>query len=209
MAEAYAKASAKTGVCMVTRGPGLTHLSLALHTAQQDSTPLVAFVGQVSTNLRHRESFQEMNIVEFTNSITKWAAEIDRADRVSEITHKAFHIANSGRPGPVVIGLPEDIDRSEVTQRSFWRGSNEGFLSLSNEGIRKAIKMIEYAESPCIIAGEGILRCDATEKLVSFAEYLGIPVFSAWRRFDAFPNKHKLYMGAFICHHLQMIFLTP
>ena len=106
MAEAYAKASSKTGVCMVTRGPGLTHLSIALHTAKQDSTPLVAFVGQVPTNILHRESFQELNVVEFTRPVTKWAVELSRADRVAEIVDKALHIANSGRPGPVVIRLP-------------------------------------------------------------------------------------------------------
>ncbi|MDG2064715.1 MAG: thiamine pyrophosphate-binding protein, partial [SAR324 cluster bacterium] len=103
MAEAYAKASSKTGVCMVTRGPGLTHLTIALHTAKQDSTPLVVFVGQVPTNLRQRESFQELDIVELSRPITKWAVELNRADRVAEIVDKSFHIANSGRPGPVVI----------------------------------------------------------------------------------------------------------
>ena len=118
MAEAYAKASGKTGVCMVTRGPGLAHLSIALHTAKQDSTPIVVFVGQVSTQLSSREAFQELDIVEFSRPITKWTVEINRADRVTEIVEKAFHIANSGRPGPVVISLPEDIDRSVRTHNT-------------------------------------------------------------------------------------------
>ena len=195
MAEAYAKASSKTGVCMVTRGPGLTHLSIALHTAKQDSTPLVAFVGQVPTNILHRESFQELNVVEFTRPVTKWAVELSRADRVAEIVDKAFHIANSGRPGPVVISLPEDIDRGSTVKHSVWRSSTVGIPSPSTEGVAKAVSMIEDAERPCIIAGEGILRVDATDMLIRFAECLWVPVFTAWRRFDAFPNKHQLYMG--------------
>ena len=195
MAEAYAKASAKTGVCMVTRGPGLTHLSIALHTAKQDSTPLVVFVGQVSTKIRQREAFQELDIVEFTRPVAKWAVELNRADRVAEIVDKAFHIANSGRPGPVVISLPEDIDRSSTAQHSVWRSSTVGIPSPSTKGVAKAVSMIEDAERPCIVAGEGVLRVDATDKLIRFAECLGAPVFTAWRRFDAFPNNHPLYMG--------------
>ena len=194
MAEAYAKASSNTGVCMVTRGPGLTHLSIALHTAKQDSTPVVAFVGQVPTNILHRESFQELNVVEFTRPVTKWAVELSRADRVAEIVDKAFHIANSGRPGPVVISLPEDIDRGSTVKHSVWRSSNVGIPSPSTEGVAKAVSMIEDAERPCIIAGEGILRVDATDMLIRFAECLWVPVFTAWRRFDAFPNKHQLYI---------------
>ena len=195
MAEAYAKASSKTGVCMVTRGPGLTHLSIALHTAKQDSTPLVVFVGQVSTKVRQREAFQELDIVEFTRPVAKWAVELNRADRVAEIVDKAFHIANSGRPGPVVISLPEDIDRSSTAQHSVWRSSTVGIPSPSTKGVAKAVSMIENAERPCIVAGEGVLRVDATDKLIRFAECLGAPVFTAWRRFDAFPNNHPLYMG--------------
>ena len=195
MAEAYAKASAKTGVCMVTRGPGLTHLSIALHTAKQDSTPLVVFAGQVPTKVRQREAFQELDIVEFTRPVAKWAVELNRADRVAEIVDKAFHIANSGRPGPVVISLPEDIDRSSTAQHSVWRSSTVGIPSPSTKGVAKAVSMIEDAERPCIVAGEGVLRVDATDKLIRFAECLGAPVFTAWRRFDAFPNNHPLYMG--------------
>jgi len=195
MAEAYAKASLKTGVCMVTRGPGLTHLSIALHTAKQDSTPLVVFVGQVPTKVRQREAFQELDIVEFTRPVAKWAVELNRADRVAEIVDKAFHIANSGRPGPVVISLPEDIDRSSTAQHSVWRSSTLGSPAPSSKGIAKAVAMLEDAERPCIVAGEGLLRANATDKLIHFAECLGIPVFTAWRRFDAFPNKHPLYMG--------------
>ncbi|MBN3850475.1 acetolactate synthase, partial [Paraburkholderia sp. Ac-20342] len=111
MAEAWAKATGKTGVCMVTRGPGLTHLAIALHTAQQDSTPLVALVGQVPSDVRYREAFQEMDVVAYARPMAKWALEIGRGDRAAELMQKAFHVAQSGRPGPVVVSLPEDVDR--------------------------------------------------------------------------------------------------
>ena len=121
MADVYAKATGKTGVCMVTSGPGLTHLSIALHTAKQDSTPLVAFVGQVPTQCRHREAFQEINAVEFAGPVSKWAVEITDTDRVAELVDKAFHVAESGRPGPVLISLPEDIDRSDCVKQPVLR----------------------------------------------------------------------------------------
>ena len=202
MAEAYAKASCKTGVCMVTRGPGLAHLSIALHTAKQDSTPIVVFVGQVPTNVRYREAFQELDIVDFSRPVTKWAVEINRADRVLEIVDKAFHIANSGRPGPIVIGLPEDIDRSNFTENSVRHVTNISEPSVSIEGAGKAARIIRKSLRPCIVVGEGILRGNFTQKVVNFAEYLESPVFTAWRRFDAFPNKHRLYMGGL---HLSSI----
>ncbi len=195
MAEAYAKSSCKTGVCMVTRGPGLTHLAIALHTAKQDSTPMVVFVGQVPTNFRYREAFQELDIVDFSRSVSKIALEINRADRVSEIVEKAFYIANSGRPGPVVISLPEDIDRSEILQSPALNQNLFFEPSASLDGIEKACEIISKSLRPCIIAGEGVLKKNNSEKLVELAEYLETPVFTAWRRFDAFPNNHRLYMG--------------
>ena len=202
MAEAYAKASSKTGVCMVTRGPGLAHLSIALHTAKQDSTPIVVFVGQVPTGIRHRESFQELDIVDLARPVSKWAVEIHRSNRVLEIVDKAFHIANSGRPGPVVIGLPEDIDRSDFFDNSVRRETSFSEPSASVKGAGIASRIISQALRPCIVAGEGILRGNFTENLVHFAEYIEAPVYTAWRRFDAFPNKHRLYMGGI---HLSSI----
>jgi len=196
MADVYAKATGKTGVCMVTRGPGLTHLSIALHTAKQDSTPLVAFVGQVSTQFRHREAFQEINAVEFAGPVTKWAAELNDIDSVAELVDKAFHVAESGRPGPVIISLPEDIDRSDCVKQTVLREKRTNSQSLTEEGARTVANMIGAAKRPCIVAGEGVLRCNVTDRLVEFAELINVPVLTAWRRFDAFPNNHFLYLGA-------------
>lgn len=194
MAEAYAKATGKTGVCMVTRGPGLTHLAIALHTAHQDSTPLVAIVGQVPTGVRYREGFQEMDILAFARPVSKWAVEIGRGDRAAEIMNKAFHVAASGRPGPVVVSLPEDVDRSLTTSIS--PRLVESFPpSPSPAGVAAALDLIRSARQPCIVAGGGVLRAKAVDRLVEFAESIAAPVYTGWRRFDAFPNNNPLYLG--------------
>jgi len=209
MADVYAKATGKTGVCMVTRGPGLTHLSIALHTAKQDSTPLVAFVGQVSTQFRHREAFQEINAVEFAGPVSKWAVELTDTDRVAELVDKAFHVAESGRPGPVLISLPEDIDRSDCVKKPVLREAEIISQSITEEDARIISEMICAAERPCIVAGEGVLRTSVTDRLVEFAEHINIPVLTAWRRFDAFPNNHSLYFGALHVSSFSNILSDP
>src|SRR5690625_3431649 len=109
MAEAYAKATGKVGVCMATRGPGATNLSIGLHTAMQDSTPVVALIGQVERPFKGKEAFQEIDFAAYFSHLCKWAVEIDDAERIPEILHRAFYIARSGRPGPVVVSLPHDM----------------------------------------------------------------------------------------------------
>lgn len=194
MAEAYAKISGRTGVCLVTRGPGLTHLAIALHTAQQDSTPLVAFVGQVPTDIRYREGFQETDIVNFGRAIAKDALEIGRADRAAELVERAFHIAESGRPGPVLVSLPEDIDRQSAEQQEV-RSRRLFGASLSSAAIDAMLALLAQSKRPSIVAGSGVLRAGATDELVRLAEALGAPVYAAWRRFDVFPNDHPHYLG--------------
>lgn len=194
MAEAYAKATGGTGVCMVTRGPGLTHLAIALHTAHQDSTPLVAVVGQVPTDVRYREAFQEMDIVAYSRPMAKWALEITRSDRTAELMAKAFHVAGAGRPGPVVVSLPEDVDRADAASTPA-RQPQVHQAAPSAAGIAAAASMLAGAKRPCIVAGGGITRSNVTDALVRLAERLAAPVFTGWRRFDAFPNDHGLYVG--------------
>lgn len=194
MAEAYAKASGKTGVCLVTRGPGLTHLAIALHTAQQDSTPLVALVGQVPTDVRYREGFQEVDIVNFGRAIAKDGIEITRADRAAELMERAFHIAESGRPGPVLVSMPEDTDRETAEQQTVRRPTLFR-AGIAEAGLEAALQVIRKAKRPCIIAGSGVLQANASNELVAFAEAISAPVYAAWRRFDVFPNNHPLYLG--------------
>lgn len=194
MAEAYAKATRNTGVCMVTRGPGLTHLAIAIHTAKQDSTPIVALVGQVPTDVRYREAFQEMDIVAYGRAMAKDAIEINRGDRAAELMEKAFHIASSGRPGPVVVSLPEDIDR-EGTVSSVDRPTAKFASAPCLDGIEKAVDLLQRAKRPMIVVGGGVTRAGAVPALVSLAERLDAGVFTGWRRFDAFPNDHDHYLG--------------
>lgn len=195
MAEAYAKSSGDVGVCTATRGPGATNLSIGLHTAQQDSTPLVALIGQVERTFRDREAFQEVDFNSFFNDLCKWTVEIDDANRIPEILHRAFHVARSGRPGPVLVSLPEDMQDDFVTRYT------HGPIKVTKvrpdiEAVQEAAKEIKQAKKPVIIAGGGIILSKATEELVRLAETLQIPVATAFRRFHAFPNSHPNYIGA-------------
>lgn len=195
MAEGYAKASGEVGVCMATRGPGATNLSIGIHTASQDSTPLVALIGQVERPFKGREAFQEVELASFFSHLCKWTVEIDRAERIPELLHKAFHIARSGRPGPVLVALPQDMldDMTEMTELHSYplRAPQPDEVS-----VQQVIEELERAKQPVIIAGGGVIRSGATALLIQLAESLAIPVTTAFRRFDAFPNTHPYYIGA-------------
>src|SRR5476649_47304 len=115
MADAYGKLTGRPGICFVTRGPGATNASIGLHTAFQDSTPLILFIGQIDSEYTERESFQEIDYRRMYGQMSKWVAQIDRADRVPEMVSHAFHLAVSGRPGPVVLALPEDMQTATAT----------------------------------------------------------------------------------------------
>lgn len=195
MAEGYAKATGEVGVCMATRGPGATNLSIGIHTAQQDSTPMVALIGQVERDFRDREAFQEVDFVGFFSHLCKWTVEINHADRVAELLHRAFHIARSGRPGPVLVSLPEDMLDDLVTVDSHKR------FVVSRprpclEQVKEAVGMLEAAKRPILIAGGGVLSSEAEADLVNLAEKINIPVATAFRRFHAFPNDHANYAGS-------------
>jgi acetolactate synthase-1/2/3 large subunit len=195
MAEGYAKAKGEVGVCTATRGPGATNLSIGLHTAQQDSTPLVALIGQVERPFKNREAFQEVDFVSFFKDLCKWTVEIDDANRIPEILHRAFHVARSGRPGPVLVSLPEDMQDDLVTR------DTHGPIKVTTirpdiDAVQEAAKELKNAEKPVVIAGGGVILSEATQELVALAEALQIPVATAFRRFHAFPNSHPNYIGA-------------
>jgi acetolactate synthase I/II/III large subunit len=195
MAEGYAKATGKVGVCLATRGPGATNLSIGLHTAYQDSTPLVAFIGQVESNFIGREGFQEINLAEYFKHIVKWTAELREPSRVPELVHRAFHIARSGRPGPVLISLPVDI-LDQTAEMVFNQFSVKAKPRPSSDAIEETKALLETAKQPVIIAGGGVTHSKCTPELIEVAELLKIPVVTAFRRFDAFPNNHSLYAGS-------------
>jgi len=194
MAEAYAKTSGDVGVCMATRGPGASNLAIGLHTAMQDSTPLVALIGQVERPFKDKEAFQEVNFSGLFSHLCKWAVEIDRVERIPELLHRAFHIARSGRPGPVVVSLPHDMleDTAEfVEQKPYYAGAPNP----DEKSVDEALKEIAEAKRPVLIAGGGVTLSKSTSLLIKFAEAMHIPVVTAFRRFSAFPNTHPCYAG--------------
>ncbi|GIN19567.1 MAG TPA: acetolactate synthase [Bacillus bacterium] len=194
MAEAYAKASGKVGVCMATRGPGATNLSIGLHTAMQDSTPLVALIGQVERPFKGKEAFQEVDFAAYFSHLCKWAVEIDSAERISEVLHRAFYIARSGRPGPVVVSLPHDMLEDVIDY-------HEGTVAeveqpeASDAAVEKVLAKLSSAKQPIIIAGGGVMAANAQEELARFAEMVKVPVASAFRRFNVLSNDHPNYAG--------------
>jgi len=194
MAEGYAKASLKPGVVLATRGVGATNLSIGVHTAYQDSTPMVVFLGQVHSKFRGREGFQEVDLDQYFQSIAKWAVEVRDADRMPEIVQRAFRTAKSGRPGPVIVSLPEDVLPVEA-EMHFGAVTPPPKPVPSKLEINQVRDLLESANRPLVIAGGGIKSAQAEEALVNFAEKYQLPVIAAFRRQDIFPNNHELYAG--------------
>ncbi len=198
MAEAAGKLTGRPGVCFVTRGPGATNASIGVHTAFQDSTPMVLFVGDVATDTRDREAFQEVNYLSFfgpsTGGMAKRVERIDDAKRIPEYVARAFATAMNGRPGPVVVVLPEDmltqtVDAQplpKVTPAEAW--SDPGSLRTLRE-------LLLQAERPFVIAGGGGWTVQAAQALQRFAENWSLPVGNAFRFQDTFDNFHPLYAG--------------
>lgn len=198
MAEAGAKLTGKPGVCFVTRGPGATNASIGLHTAFQDSTPLILFIGQVGSDMRDREAFQELDYraVFGPNSLgfAKWATEIPSADRLPEYVARAFHVAQQGRPGPVVLALPEDMLTTPSVAAVLPRAEPAQAWPAPG-ALREVRSLLLAAQRPLVIAGGGGWTPEATHALERFAENWQLPVGCAFRRQDLFDNGHRLYAG--------------
>ncbi len=194
MAEGYAKASLKPGVVMATRAVGGGNAAIAVHTAYQDSTPMVVFLGQVSSKFRGREGFQEVNLETYFEPIAKWTVEITDAKRTPELVQRAFRIAKSGRPGPVVVSLPEDILPMEA-EMQFGPVTSVPRPAPSLTEINQVELLLSGAKQPLILAGGGIKSAKAEAVLQRCAEKWKIPVITAFRRHDVFPNNHRLYGG--------------
>ncbi|MBP1948162.1 acetolactate synthase-1/2/3 large subunit [Virgibacillus litoralis] len=194
MAEGYAKSTLKPGIVLATRGVGAANLSIGVHTAYQDSTPMVVFLGQVHSKFRGREGFQEVDLDRYFQHIAKWAVEVNDAKRMPEIVQRAFRIAQTGRPGPVVISLPEDVLPVEASMQFGPVTVNPSPVPAQHE-INRVEELLSSAKKPLIIAGGGVKSSQAEEVLVAFAEKYTIPVLAAFRRQDVFPNNHPLYVG--------------
>ena len=194
MAEAYGKLTGKPGICFVTRGPGATNASIGVHTAYQDSTPMILFIGQVGTDFMDREAFQEIDYRRMYGQMAKWVAQIDRAERVPEYIARAFQVATSGRPGPVVLALPEDmlVARAEVADT---RAHQPVQASPSAAQIERLRDLLAGAKKPLVLAGGGTWNAQACADLAAFAEANALPVACAFRFQDLLDNDHPHYAG--------------
>jgi acetolactate synthase-1/2/3 large subunit len=195
MAEAVGKLTGQPAICMGTRGVGTANLTIGLHTAYQDSTPLIAVVGQVETDIRHREALQEVELAPFLEHITKWAVEVPTGERLPDLASEAYRLSTSGRPGPVALALRGDIIDAEVPD-TLPAPSDRATGAPDRDKARAALDPLQAAERPLIVVGGGVLRSGATGALVAFAEQTGLPVVTSFRRHDAFPNDHPLYLGS-------------
>jgi len=194
MAEAYGKLTGRPGIAFVTRGPGATNASIGLHTAFQDSTPLILFIGQVSTEVTEREAFQELDYRRMFGQMTKWVAQIDRAERVPEMVSHAFHLAVSGRPGPVVLALPEDMQSALATVADTARYQRVA-AHPGAEDMNKLRAMLAQAERPFVMLGGGGWNERACADFEAFATANALPVGCTYRCQDLFDNRHPNYVG--------------
>jgi acetolactate synthase-1/2/3 large subunit len=198
MAEAQGKLTGRPGVCFVTRGPGATNAAIGVHTAFQDSTPMVLFVGQVASDQRDREAFQEVDYRQMfgpgTLGLAKWAAEVHSADRLPEYVARAFHTALQGRPGPVVLALPEDVLTTATAAPVLPRV--EPAQAWPAPGALRALReRLLAAQRPFMIVGGSGWTADSAQALQRFAENWQLPVGCAFRFQDTFDNRHPQYAG--------------
>lgn len=194
MAEATGKLTGRPGVAFVTRGPGATNASAGVHIAFQDSTPMILFVGQVASDQRDREAFQEVDYRAMFGPLAKWVAEIDRADRIPEYVSHAFHVAQSGRPGPVVLALPEDM-LSGPAHGTAVPAATLPSGAVSDADIAAVIDRLAQAQRPLVIAGGGHWGAQAAVALGTFADTMGLPVGASFRCQDYLDNRHPNYVG--------------
>jgi acetolactate synthase I/II/III large subunit len=194
MAEAYGKLTGRPGICLVTRGPGACHAAVGVHTAFQDSTPMILFVGQVGRDAMDREAFQEIDYRQMFGPVAKWAAQIDVTSRIPEYLARAFRVATSGRPGPVVLALPEDMLR-ETAAVADAVPSPGAQPAVAPEQLARVRAMLGEAERPLLLVGGPGWTDDACRLIVAFAEANGLPAACSFRRQDVFDNGSPCFAG--------------
>lgn len=194
MAEAWGKLHGTPGICFVTRGPGATNASAGIHVAQQDSTPMILFIGQINSKLRHREAFQEVDYGQYLGSMAKWVAEIDSPERITEMVSRAWSVATSGRPGPVVLVLPEDtLSGTAVSTKIKPFKVLETYPSQAD--LQQMATMIESSKKPILILGGSRWCKDSVSQIEAFAEGFNLPVACSFRRQMLFNHGHPHYAG--------------
>ncbi len=194
MADAYGKLTGRPGICFVTRGPGATNASAGVHVARQDSTPMILFVGQIGRDMTDREAFQEVDYRQMFAPLAKWAAQIDTTERIPEYVSHAYHLATSGRPGPIVLALPEDMlsarcdaPDAKPAVRIEPRASEADMAELES--------LLKGAERPLVIVGGPLWSDEARSRLEAFSTRTNVPVACAFRYQDYFDNRHDNYAG--------------
>nr|WP_321455581.1 thiamine pyrophosphate-binding protein [uncultured Cohaesibacter sp.] len=196
MADAWSKLTGEVGLCMVTRGPGATNASSGVHVAFQDSTPMILFIGQVASDQIEREAFQEIDYRRMFGQMAKWVAQIDDAARIPEYIARAYRTALSGRPGPVVLALPEDMLVKEIEKPAILPAkATPADSAPSAAALAELESLVDKAERPFMIVGGGGWSLKAKEAVTSFAEKNGIPVGTSFRCQDYFPNNHPNFAG--------------
>ncbi len=194
MADGWAKATGRIGLCFVTRGPGVANASIGLHTAYQGSTPMLLLIGQIPRHQREREAFQEIDYSHMLGPMTKWVAEIDDAARIPEFINRAIRVATTGRPGPVALALPEDMllelaDVEDLPATAVTRSNPD------NVDIEQVESLLQEAKRPLIVLGGSNWNDEGRSAIHAFAERNKIPVATGFRRHDLFDNSHDCYIG--------------
>ncbi|MDF3607211.1 thiamine pyrophosphate-binding protein [Paracoccus sp. DMF-8] len=194
MAEAHGKLTGQPGICMVTRGPGATNASAGVHVARQDSTPMILFVGQIARADRDREAFQEVDYRAMFGPLAKWVAEIDQTERIPEYLARAFQIATTGRPGPVVLALPEDMisARADVPDLAPARPL---LGDVAPDAVRAIAEALAGAQRPLVVPGGSLWSQQAADDLARFAANWGLPVAVPFRRQGHMDNRLPEYVG--------------
>lgn len=196
MAEAYGKLTGRPGICLVTRGPGACHAAVGVHIAYQDSTPMILLIGQVARGNLDRESFQEIDYRQMFAPVAKWAAQIDDPRRIPEYIARAFHVATSGRPGPVVLALPEDVltEQVAIPDAPAYARTTPAFAVSDAHAIAALLK---HAKRPLVLAGGSGFSDAGAEALLEFARRNDLPVATSFRRQDVIDNRSDHYVGEF------------
>jgi acetolactate synthase-1/2/3 large subunit len=195
MADGYARATGDIGVCLASRGPGAANLAVGLHNAHAESVPLLALVGQVPDGIYHREAFEELDLLSFFAPITKWAVEIHQASRIPELLQRAVRTALSGRPGPVLVSLPLDVQTAEAPAALQSRARSAPPAPQA-AAVQDAARALASARRPVIIVGGGLRGPGYDTNLIRLAALLQAPVVTTWQRKNLFPNASSLYCGA-------------
>ncbi len=197
MAEAQGKLTGRPGICFVTRGPGATNAAAGVHVAFQDSTPMILFVGQVARGMQDREAFQEVDYRKMFAPLAKWVEEVSSVERLPEYLSRAFHIAQSGRPGPVVLALPEDV-LSAVAPEDLAppvKPSRQAAPKAAEEDVAEILAALDEAEKPMVLVGGGGWSAQASQDLARFAASYDLPVAASFRCQDYLDNENPNYAG--------------